>query len=323
MSQPTLDALALFVKAAELRSFSKAAVALGVTQPSISRPLAELEKNLGGALFYRTGRGVSLTEMGEALLPRVQALLDNASQLFEDAQAYGKAPSGPVTVAALPSLMPALAPQLYSYVRAHGPGIRLHLVEGFSDQIERSLSEGTADIGLFARYRPSRTGQNEELFRARLVLMGPRAAPSLPSVIPFSEIGGLPLVLPSHRNALRVLLEETARKHKVSLNIVVEADSLVAQREIVRNCQCYTVVAAQALHGLDPEDGITFSEIADPPLVRFVTISVTLQRPLSRASRVVLQAIRSLWPGPSTLIGLARGLRDSNPAAKFDTAAGP
>ena len=92
MSNPTLDALALFVKAAELRSFSKAAVALGDTQPTISRPLAELERSLGGALFHRTGRGVALTEMGEALLPRVRALLDGANHLIEDAQAFGKAP---------------------------------------------------------------------------------------------------------------------------------------------------------------------------------------------------------------------------------------
>ncbi len=311
MTQPTHDTLALFVKAAELRSFSKAAVALGVTQPSISRPIAELEKQLGAALFYRTGRGVALTEMGEALLPRVRGLLDNMSQLVEDAQAYGRAPSGQVTVAALPSLMPALAAQLYAYVRAQAPGIRLHMVEGFSDQIERFLSDGTADIGLLARYRPQRHGQTEELFRARLVLMRSRNAPPLPDTIDFARLAGLPLVLPSHRNALRVLLEETARKQRIALNVLMEADSLVAQREVVRTCDCYSVVAAQPSHGLDADPEVTFSAIENPSLIRFVTISMTLQRPLSRASRVILQAIRSFWPGPSTLVELAVGLHEA------------
>ncbi|MGO4837192.1 LysR family transcriptional regulator, partial [Rhizobiaceae sp. 2RAB30] len=54
MPHPALDSLAVFLKAAELRSFSKAAIALGLTQPSVSRPIADLEKELGGALFYRT-----------------------------------------------------------------------------------------------------------------------------------------------------------------------------------------------------------------------------------------------------------------------------
>jgi len=316
MTLPHFDALSLFVKVADLGSFSKAAVMLGLTQPSVSRPIADLEKRLGGSLFYRTGRGVTLTEMGEALLPRIRALLDNANQLVEDAQAYGQAPAGQVTVAALPSLMSSLAPQLYNHIRTNTPGIRLHLIEGFSDQIERWLSEGTADIGLFARYRPPRLEQNEELFRARLVLMRSHGVPSMPDVIPFTDLAGLPLVLPSHRNALRVLLEETARKHKVTLNIVMEADSLVAQREVVRTCDCYSVVAAHAIHGPDADQEIAFSAIDNPALIRFMTISVTLQRPLSRASRITLQAIKSFWPGPSTLVELAIGLHEARARPK-------
>ncbi|MGO4837041.1 LysR substrate-binding domain-containing protein, partial [Rhizobiaceae sp. 2RAB30] len=260
-------------------------------------------------MFYRTGRGVTLTEMGDDLIHRVRALLDNAGQLVEDAQAYGRAPSGQVTVAALPSLMPNLAPQLYKHIQKHAPQIRLHVIEGFSDQIERWLSEGTADIGLLARYRQQRRGQNEELFRARLVLMRSCNVRPLPDVIAFSALAGLPLVLPSHRNALRVLIEETARKQAVALNIVMEADSLVAQREVVRTCDCYSVVAAQAVDASDADAQVLFSEIENPSLIRFVTVSATVQRPLSRASRVVLQAIRSFWPGPGTLVELAHGLR--------------
>lgn len=312
MSRIDLDVLALFVRTAELGSFSKAAVTLGTTQPSVSRPLADMERSLGGALFYRTGRGIALTEMGEALLPRARALLDNAGQLVEDAQAFGRAPTGQVTIAALPSMMSVLAPQLFRHMRSHAPGIRLRILEGFSDQVERWLSEGAVDIGLLARYRPPRPGQDEALFRAKLVLLRAQSAPALPATLPFVALAGLPLVLPSRPNALRVLLEETARKQRIALDIVLEADSLEAQREVVRSCGCYSVVAAQALHGGGHSSSLIGSEIGEPELMRYAAAMVTQQRPLSRASRVVLQAIRSFWPAPAidTLSELATNLKD-------------
>ncbi|MFZ0836678.1 MAG: LysR family transcriptional regulator, partial [Xanthobacteraceae bacterium] len=54
----------LFTDAAELGSLSKVAVAYGTTQPHISRRIIELERECGGRLFQRTGRGVVLTELG-------------------------------------------------------------------------------------------------------------------------------------------------------------------------------------------------------------------------------------------------------------------
>src|SRR6516225_581705 len=142
-----LPALGTFARVAELGSFSRAAVSLGVAQPTISRVIGELETEFAGELFYRTGRGAKLTEMGEMLLPRVRALLQTAEQLATDAVAFGKAPTGAVSIATLPSITPLIAAELYDYLREHAPGIRLRLLEGFSDQIERWVSEGSVDIG--------------------------------------------------------------------------------------------------------------------------------------------------------------------------------
>ena len=57
----------LFVDAAELGSLSKVAVAYGTSQPHISRRISELERECGGRLFQRTGRGVALTELRQRL----------------------------------------------------------------------------------------------------------------------------------------------------------------------------------------------------------------------------------------------------------------
>jgi DNA-binding transcriptional LysR family regulator len=312
----SLEALQVFVRSAELRSFSKAAVALGLSQPSVSRPIADLESRLGGPLFYRTGRGVALTELGEILLPRARALLESAEQLSTDALAFGKSPAGNVSVAALPSTMQTLAPALYGYIRAHAPGIRLRIVEGFSDQVERWVSEGSVDIGLLSKYRALRMGQTDALFRARLVVIRANDRTPTPDCLPFRSLEGEPLVLPSHPNGLRVLLEETARKQNVHLNVVIEADSLVAQREIVRRCGCCSVVATHALEEISRDGALVGSFITEPELLRFIVLVTTQQRPLSRAARVILQAIRTSYgsaEGISSLSELATTLQSAKP----------
>lgn len=287
-----LGSLKTFVRVAELGSFSKAAASLGMTQPTISRLIAELERELAGELFYRTGRGVRLTEKGEMLFPRARGLLHTADQISADALAFEETPVGKVCVGAYPSLMQILAPELYSYVRAHAPGIRLRVIEGFSDRIERWIAEGRIDIGLLSRYKAHPSGQDDILFRADLLLVRSSQRPALGDPIDFETLSKLPLVLPSIPNGLRALLDEAARRRKLTLNVVVEADSFVAQREIVRQCGCYSVMAAQAIKEPGSANPLLGSVIAGPEFVRYVTVH-TPQRPLSKASRIVLLGIRS------------------------------
>src|SRR4029078_1876019 len=63
----------LFIDCAELGSLSKVALVYGTSQPNISRQISELEKECGGRLFERTGRGVVLTELGDRITPKVRA----------------------------------------------------------------------------------------------------------------------------------------------------------------------------------------------------------------------------------------------------------
>src|SRR5689334_20781941 len=70
-----LQALRLFVRAARLASFSAAAREFGLSQPSVSRILAALERDLGSALLIRTTRAVRLTEVGRDYLARIELLL--------------------------------------------------------------------------------------------------------------------------------------------------------------------------------------------------------------------------------------------------------
>ena len=92
----------LFWAGRELGSFSRAAAALSIGQPIVSRFIRRLEDELQIQLFHRHGRGVQLTEAGERLLERSRAILRNLSQARTEITALGGVPVGSVSVAMPP-----------------------------------------------------------------------------------------------------------------------------------------------------------------------------------------------------------------------------
>jgi DNA-binding transcriptional LysR family regulator len=89
-----------FAAVAEHRHFGRAAAALHVAQPSLSRQIRSLEEQLGVVLFDRTPRGVDLTEAGAAFLPRARALLQSAAEAV--AQARSAAEPTRITIGYIP-----------------------------------------------------------------------------------------------------------------------------------------------------------------------------------------------------------------------------
>src|SRR5882672_5172502 len=77
-----LKGLRAFCSVAESGSFSRAAAALGVAQSVLSRQVSALEIELGARLFYRSGRGVTLTDLGDAVRQRAKSLLMDSEQLL-------------------------------------------------------------------------------------------------------------------------------------------------------------------------------------------------------------------------------------------------
>src|SRR5688500_17208776 len=93
----------VFVRVAELGSITRAAVALDTHQSAISLHIGALEQECGGRLFHRTGRGVTLTELGQRVLPRIQTLLAEAERFSEDILTKGRIPQGEVKVGVVSS----------------------------------------------------------------------------------------------------------------------------------------------------------------------------------------------------------------------------
>ncbi|MGI4778364.1 MAG: LysR family transcriptional regulator [Janthinobacterium lividum] len=290
-----LGRLQLFVKVAEEGSLTRAAAATGLAQPAISRKIGNLEAECGGRLFLRTGRGVSLSELGQRLMPRARSILRELDALSAEISDRASLPAGEVRIGALPSVYLSLVMPLLALQLAKFPGIRMHVQEGAAGQIDQWLTTGAVDIGLTYRYGRKASPDTENLVRVRSFLLGPPGdALTSASTVSFRELDGLPLVLPSAPSAVRLLLNQLARRARIHLNVVMEADSGQIQKAAATHAGIYTVMPVHAAADELAAGRLQAARIVSPRIDRDIALGLTSARPASHAAREVAKLIRGM-----------------------------
>lgn len=174
-----LHSLMIFRRTARLGSFSRAARELGVSQASVSRTIAELERALGVTLLARTTRAVSLTERGAEYLARIDPILDALSEADHAARGDG-ALRGLLRIGMSASFgVREIIPRLPEFLALH-PNLRLEIV--ISDARQDLIAEGIdltfrlgalADSNLRARHLAT---------AMRLIVAAPRYLAQAPPI---------------------------------------------------------------------------------------------------------------------------------------------
>jgi len=137
-----------FVAVAKLGSFTQAASALHVSQPTLSVQIRRLEESLGLRLFDRNPRSVALTRMGRELLPALERTLQDLETLLSDARDVASERRGVVRIAALPSFAAGLLPDVIGGFRAQNPGASFALKDVIASRVLALIRSEEVDIGL-------------------------------------------------------------------------------------------------------------------------------------------------------------------------------
>jgi len=146
-----IDQIQYVVAAHRHQSISQAAEALFVTQPSLSRAITALEKELGVQLFHRTYQGASLTPVGEKLLPHFETMLEEAKSihaLLEEEQAQDIAAT--LRISASASMCNNVLPDTIQYFQQSYPNIEIDIQEEYDADIINSIAHNKTDIGFLS-----------------------------------------------------------------------------------------------------------------------------------------------------------------------------
>jgi LysR family nitrogen assimilation transcriptional regulator len=291
----TLEQLKLFLQTADAGSLTKAAIAANSLQSVISRQISALERECGGRLFHRTGRGVALTDLGRSVLPRIRQVVAEIEALTEEIRGVAEIPSGNVRFGILPALSLPIVQKLYRQARDRYPKVRLHLFEGSNGQLEEWIATGRVDLALLYRYGAADPVNDRILGVVHAYLIGAAGDRTTTQLtIPFRRLARLPLIVPSAPSAMRRALDQLAKREGISLNVVMEADSLPIQKAMAATGDAYAIVGRQGVIAEVTSGSLQASRIVAPTIDRTAILAVTPAKPLTLAMQVIGKLIESL-----------------------------
>lgn len=314
--------LRYFVTVAEAGSFSRATVELGTTQPALSRQVRKLEGELKCDLFYRHGRGVSLTAAGRKLFDAVKPLIRQVGQIKEEILEDGDHPSGSVAFGVPPSIGATLGATVSRRFSKEYPAARLRIREAFSSSLVEWVEMGRLDLAILYDARRGRNLTAEPLLREALFLVeaaGRRRRNDRP--VGLEELSSRRLILPGPENGLRRVVDTAMASAGLPLSVVIEIDSVAAIKQLLEMGDEATVLPFGAVHR-EVREGRLQARRVDAEMAQAMLVTATpLNRPVTRATRVLLDLVRSeirKCVKAGVLVGDTTGLEKA-PAAVPDT----
>lgn len=209
--------------------FSRAAEALGLTQPAVSDHVRKLEEAYGVQLFTRGPAGVALTGMGRKLFAIAERQFEAEAEAAELLSRGKTLEEGELTIGADAAvhILPALA-----RFRVRHPRLSVRLVTGNSAQLIRRLEDFSIDIAVTAERPPGEAFLARKLSSDRLVAVVQRSSrlAKLRS-IGFDTLAALPLILREEGSVTRRLILEEAARRGLRLTTSIEIEGREAARE--------------------------------------------------------------------------------------------
>jgi LysR family nitrogen assimilation transcriptional regulator len=291
-----LKQLEYFVRVAEMGSFTRAAIALNVAQPALSRQIRLLEVELRQNLLKRNGRGASPTEAGQLLLEHGRGILHQVKRAREELARARSGHTGRVALGLPPSVARVLTVPLTRAFREKMPDAQLSISEGLSASMQENLLSGRLDIALL--YNATSTPGLElwPLVQEELWLVQPRPPGLLedppPPPISLKEVSQIPLDIPSRPNAIRMHVESEMADLGCRPQIALEIDGVTAILELVADGAGSAILSRNAVTRSIMPSAFVTRPISEPQLSIQLSTAVSSQRPSTMTQQATLNLIR-------------------------------
>lgn len=299
-----LEQLRGFVEITRSGTFTRAAEELHLAQPSLSRQISTLERELGSDLFHRARGHVALTAAGEVLLPYARRMLADAEAVRREMDEIAGLRRGRVRLGATPSLCTSLVVEVVGAFRAAHPGVELEITERGSRGLVAALAEGALDLALLTSSDAVDASpvslERTALLSEDLVVISAadRPAPGTAGSVSLAEAARLPLIAFPRTYHLRVAADAAFAEAGLTPEVVVEGLEMDAVLRFVERGIGAAIVPAMVSLGR--------SELRATPLR-----SPGLARTVSLAHRADVRPTRAAAALRDTIVATADGLAGS------------
>ncbi|HXD95246.1 MAG TPA: selenium metabolism-associated LysR family transcriptional regulator [Candidatus Acidoferrum sp.] len=233
-----LRRLEIFVKVAELGSFSRAAEALFLTQPTVSEHVRALEDELGVQLLDRLGRGTTPTRAGTLLLGYALRMLTLAREAVQAIEQFQGRVSGELTIGGSSIPGEYVVPALIGAFRGKYPDVRISLLIGSSREVQQWVEEGRVEIGVVGAAPSGRALQARQLMDDEIVVVVGADHPwSTRKTVSLDELKAEPMIVRERGSGSRETFERALEGVGLDLGafrIVGEMASTQAIKQAVR-----------------------------------------------------------------------------------------
>lgn len=289
----SLRQLRVFLAVARQQHFRRAAESLHLSQPAVSRHIAELEAELGLKLFDRNTREVVPTDAGRYLESAIGRVLDELEGVLAYVHTENERRRGKVHVASVPTLSAGLMPQCIAACARRYPELVIQLHDQAQTLVLDSVRGGEVDFGL--AIEPPDTGEfdSELLLRDPFALVcRPDHALAAPSSVPWRKLRGQPLILLDYSSGSRRLIDQALEKHGIEPRVVQQTGHTHTAFRMVEAGLGISVSPA-----LSPPPPTLVTRALTPRESRAVVLLKRRQRSLSPLAALVWEELRAMAVG--------------------------
>lgn len=296
-----IDKLEFFITVAKERSFSRAAELCGVTQPTLSAGIKQLEDSLGVLLVNRSSRFHGLTAEGERVLEWAKRIVADARAMRQEVRALKEGLGGQLKIAAIPTAL-TMIPALTTPFREKHPGVRFTILTSSSTDILSMLDNLEIDAGLtYLDNEPLGRVRTVPLFSERYRLLTVADNPlGNRDRVTWADVGRIPLCLLTPDMQNRRIVERLMRDAGGEPEPALESNSVIVLFAHVKTGRWATILPERLADSLRITAPLRSIPIVEPEAVHEIGLVVPLREPTIPQVAALVAEAKKLVRNPTS-----------------------
>jgi DNA-binding transcriptional LysR family regulator len=275
-----IDKLEFFIALAKAQHFGRAAEECGVTQPTLSAAIKQLEDQLGVMLVQRGSRYQGLTPEGQRVLEWARRITGDARTMREEMKAAKHGLAGHIRIAAVPTAL-AMTPRLTTPFRAKHPGVTFSVLSRTSIEVLSLIGNFEVDVGItYLDNEPLGRVKSVPLYAERYQLITAAGDEfSERKQVTWAEVSRLPLCLLTPDMQNRRIIDQHLAEAGVQVRPTLESNSMIVLFSHIRTGKWSSIMPLNLAETFGFAEPIRAIPIVEPDASHIVGLVATAREP--------------------------------------------